>query len=159
MSGSSSRKMPWFRYLHQSRYKRIIGLLLISPWLAGVLFFKLLPALASFGISFTDFYMFSPEETRFIGFDNYIQLFQDRAVGYVLFQTIAMVIYTIPLQLGASIFLAALLNSPRLKSGTALRVLFFLPSIIPSVAIMFMWFGFIDPATGWLTVLFCSLWV
>ena len=50
----------------------------------------------------------------------------------------------------ASIILAALLNSPRLKARTALRTLFFLPSIIPSVAILFMWFGFIDPTTGWL---------
>ena len=30
------------------------------------------------------------------------------------------------------------------------RTLFFLPSIIPGVAILFMWFGFIDPNTGWL---------
>ena len=132
------------------RYDMRFGLLLISPWLIGLLLFKLLPILASLGISFTDFYMLNPEETRFIGLDNYIRYFRDPAVGYVLFDTFALAIGTIPLQIVASIGLAALLSNPRLKARTALRTLFFLPSIIPSVAILFMWFGFIDPTTGWL---------
>lgn len=132
------------------RYDRRFGLLLISPWLLGLLLFKLLPILASLGISFTDFHMLNPGETSFIGLDNYTRLFQDQAVGYVLFETIAMAISTVPLQLGASILLAVLLNNPRLRGSTALRTLFFFPSIIPSVAVLFMWFGFINPSTGWL---------
>jgi len=128
----------------------VYGLLLISPWLIGFLIFKLIPIFASLAISFTDFFMLTPEETGFIGLENYFSLFDDPAVGYVFFQTIALAMGTIPLQLVASIILAALLNSPRLKARTALRTLFFLPSIIPSVAILFMWFGFVDPATGWL---------
>jgi multiple sugar transport system permease protein len=132
------------------RYDKLFGLLLISPWLVGLLIFKLVPILASLGISFTDFHMLTPGETRFIGLDNYIRLFRDEYAGYVLFETIALAIATIPLQLGASIVLATMLNSPRLKGSTALRTLFFIPSIIPSVAIMFMWFGFVDPSTGWL---------
>jgi multiple sugar transport system permease protein len=132
------------------RYDKLFGLLLISPWLVGLLVFKLIPILASLGISFTDFHMLSPGDTKFIGLENYLRLFQDEIAGYVLFETIALAIFTIPLQLGASIFLATLLNSPRLKASTALRTLFFLPSIIPSIAIMFMWFGFVDPSTGWL---------
>ena len=134
----------------QIRYDMLYGLLLISPWLIGFIFFKLLPIIASLVISFTDFFMLTPEETGFIGLDNYLRLLDDPAVGYVFFQTIALALTTIPLQLVASIILAALLNSPRLKARTALRTLFFIPSIIPSVAILFMWFGFIDPATGWL---------
>ncbi len=132
------------------RYDRRFGLLLISPWLLGLLVFKLLPILASLGISFTDFHMLNPDEIQFIGLDNYARLFDDQAVGYVLFETLAMAISTIPLQLGASIFLAVLLNSERLRASTALRTLFFFPSIIPSVAVLFMWFGFVDPTTGWL---------
>ena len=136
------------------RYDQRFGLLLISPWLIGLILFKFLPILASLGISFTDFYMLNPEETRFIGFDNYVRFFRDPAVGYVLFDTIATALGTVPLQIFASIGLAALLSSPRLKAQTALRTLFFLPSIIPSVAILFMWFGFVDPTTGWLERLF-----
>lgn len=132
------------------RYDMLYGLLLISPWLIGFLFFKLLPILASLGISFTDFFMLTPEETEFIGLANYVNLLHDSYAGYVLFDTLSAAFGTVPLQLLASIGLAVLLNSPRLRGGTALRTLFFLPSIIPSVAVLFMWFGFVDPATGWL---------
>lgn len=132
------------------RYAQIWGLLLVAPWLAGFVLFKLLPILASLGLSFTDFHMLTPNETQFIGLDNYLRLGRDEQVGYALFQTIALALGYVPLQVVASIILAALLNNPRLKGRTFLRTLFFLPSIIPSVAILFMWVGFMDPATGWL---------
>ncbi|HBY08489.1 MAG TPA: hypothetical protein DEH22_12130 [Chloroflexi bacterium] len=132
------------------RYDMMFGLLLISPWLIGLILFKLLPILASLVISFTDFFMLTPEETQFVGLGNYFRLFDDAAVGYVFFETIASALSTIPLQMAASIGLAALLSSPRLKANSAFRTLFFIPSIIPSVAIVFMWFGFVDPTTGWL---------
>jgi multiple sugar transport system permease protein len=119
--------------------------------LIGFLLFKLLPILASLVISFTDFHMLHPEATQFIGVDNYARFFTDPTAGYVLFATIALALTTIPLQLCAALILAALLNNPRLKGRTALRTLFFLPSIIPSIAITFMWFGFTDPNTGWLS--------
>lgn len=135
------------------RYDKRFGLLLISPWVIGLLLFKLLPILASLAISFTNFQLLTPEETRFTGLENYIRLMQDDAVGYVLFETISLGITTIPLQLVASIFLASLLSNPRLKSGNIMRTLFFLPSIVPGVAIFFMWIGFADPATGWLNKL------
>ncbi len=131
-------------------YDKTTGLLLISPWLVGFFLFKLLPILASFGLSFTNFYLLEPGQTRFVGLENYARLLEDEAVGFLIVATISTAISTIPLQLVASTLLAALLSSPRLKARTALRTLFFLPSIIPGVAILFMWFGFTDPNIGWL---------
>jgi ABC-type sugar transport system permease subunit len=133
------------------RYKKRIGLLLISPWLVGLLLFKLAPILASLVISFTDFYFLSPEETGFIGLENYNRLIHDEAVGYVFFQTIAMVIGTVPFQLFFSIGLAKVLSMPRVKGSMMLRTMLFFPSIIPSVAVLVLWAGFMDPNTGWLT--------
>ena len=92
-----------------------MGLLLISPWLVGLLLFKILPILASLVISFTDFYMLAPDDIHFVGLQNYAHLLDDPAVGYVLFETIALALFTIPLQMVASIFLSALLSSPRLR--------------------------------------------
>jgi multiple sugar transport system permease protein len=136
------------------RYKRTLGILLITPWLLGLLLFKLLPILASLAISFTDFQLLTPGLTTFVGLDNYIRFFKDSAAGYALFETIGEALNIIPLQLGASLLLAALLASPRLKGRNGMRTLFFLPSVIPSVAIFFMWFGLTDPTTGWLNRLF-----
>mgnify|MGYP001313767257 CR=1 FL=1 len=142
--------MPKHRQTSQQHYKKVMGLLLISPWLIGFGLFKLLPILASLGLSFTDFYMLDPGQTSFIGLENYTRLLQDRAIGYLVVATVNRAIRTVPLQLIASILLAALLASPRLKAPTPVRTLFFLPSIIPGVAIAFMWYGFMDPVTGWL---------
>ncbi|MFC1936483.1 carbohydrate ABC transporter permease [Chloroflexota bacterium] len=136
------------------RYDKRFGLLLISPWLLGLLIFKLVPILASLVISFTDFNLICPEDISFIGLENFNRLIHDQAVGYVFFQTVAIVIFTVPFQLFVSMILAKLLSSTRLKGSMSLRTLFFLPSIIPSVAILFMWLGFVDPATGWLNRLF-----
>jgi multiple sugar transport system permease protein len=146
LSLKPARKPQW----RGLRYDQVFGLLLISPWLIGLVLFKLLPILASFGISFTNFHMLKPQETQFVGLDNYAQIFQDDTVGFLLFRTLAPALTNIPLQIGASIFLAACLNSRQLKGRTALRTLFFLPSIIPGVAILFMWTGFTDPDSGWL---------
>lgn len=129
---------------------QITGLLLISPWLIGFLLFKLLPILASLALSFTDFYMLEPGQTKFIGLDNYVRMFQNSPIGFLIVATLNTALRTIPLQIGASIFFAALLANQRLKASVLMRTLFFLPSIIPGVAITFMWFGFIDPGTGWL---------
>jgi multiple sugar transport system permease protein len=131
-------------------HRKTIGVLLISPWLIGLVLFKLLPILASLAISFTNFNMLTPGETRFIALDNYVRLVQDEEVGYVAFQTIALALSTIPLQIVASLGLAAILNSRRLVWPGFLRTMFFVPSIIPSIAILFMWVGFLDPNTGWL---------
>lgn len=141
---------PAARLPRPNRAAMWAGLLLIAPWFIGLILFKLLPILASLVISFTDFHMLTPGETQFIGFANYLRFFTDEAAGYVLFATIAMALGTIPMQLLASIGLAALLAQPRLRGRTWLRTLFFLPSIIPSIAITFMWFGFTNPQTGWL---------
>lgn len=141
-----------FKRLSYSRVRssKAVGLLLISPWLIGFFLFKFLPILASLGLSFTDFYMLEPGETRFVGLANYIDAFQNSPIGLYVVITLGVILRTVPLQLGASIFFAALLNNSRLKLSIFTRTLFFLPSIIPGVAITFMWFGFVDPTTGWL---------
>jgi multiple sugar transport system permease protein len=145
---------PKKSWLSRHRAEQLWGLLLVSPWLIGLLLFKLLPILASLGISFSNFELLTPEETQFVGLENYTRLFHDPAVGYVLFETLALAIVTVPFQAAASVILASLLSNPRLKGRTLLRTLFFLPSIIPSVAILFMWIGFSDPKTGWLALFF-----
>jgi ABC-type sugar transport system permease subunit len=152
-SVEKTKKSARPRPLHQARYKRLWGLLLISPWLIGLAIFKLIPILASLWLSFTNFFLLTPHEARFVGFKNYISIFTDPNVSKVLLRTINLALIIIPVQLCASVFMAALLSSDRLKMKNALRMLFFLPSIIPSVAATYMWRGFVNTKTGWLYTL------
>ena len=139
--------------VHPSRDKRLWGLLLISPWLIGLLVFKLAPLFATLGISFTDFYLLEPGKMSFVGFKNFIDLFKDPYMYSAFLGTLKLALIVIPIQTAAAILLAALLSDEKLRLKDTLRVLFFLPSIIPATAAMFMFDGFVDPKTGWLNAL------
>ena len=136
-----------------SRDKRMWGLLLISPWLIGLALFKLAPLLATLGISFTDFFLLTPDTMSFVGLKNYIDLFRDPNLWSAFLGTFKLALIVIPLQTAAAILLAALLNDQKLRLKDTLRVLFFLPSIIPSAAAVFMWQGFTNTRSGWLNPL------
>ena len=134
----------------ETRFKRQVGLILISPWLIGLLLFKLAPILASFVFSFTDFHLLNPDQIQFTGLENYRIVLRDTQAGTALWQTIKLALVIIPLQTFASIFVAALLSSQQLLAKNTMRMLFFLPSIIPAFSAALMWQGFVSPSTGWL---------
>jgi multiple sugar transport system permease protein len=137
------------------RREALIGLLFISPWVVGFLLLKLVPIFVSLGFSFTDFYMLYPGNTKFVGLENYAHILEDLfsedgAAGYYLFNTLGFAILSVPAQLLTALGLAVLLNSQRLVAKELHRTLVFLPSVVPGAAIAFVWFGFLDPTTGWL---------
>ena len=134
----------------ETRFKRQVGLLLIAPWLVGLLIFKLVPILASLALSFMDFHLLNPDKIQFVGLANYRIIFRDEEVVTVLWQTVKLALVIIPMQTFASIVVAALLSSQRLLGKNIMRILFFLPSIIPAFAAALMWQGYVNPATGWL---------
>ena len=134
----------------ETRFQRQVGLILISPWLIGLLIFKLAPILASFILSFTDFHLLNPGQIQFTGLANYRIILRDTQAGIALGQTIKLALVIIPLQTFTSIFVAALLSSQQLLAKNTMRMLFFLPSIIPAFSAALMWQGFVSPSTGWL---------
>ncbi len=134
----------------ETRYKRWIGLMLITPWLIGLIAFKLVPILGSLVLSFTDFHLLTPNETQYIGLNNYRFVFTDVRAATVLIQTIKLAIVIIPLQTFVSVFIAALLSSKDLLAKNLARTLFFIPSILPGFAAALMWQGFVNPSTGWM---------
>ncbi|MEM8857038.1 MAG: sugar ABC transporter permease [Chloroflexota bacterium] len=138
-----------FNSSYQAKRGRI-GLLLISPWLIGFILLKLIPIIASLGFSLTDFNMVKPQDTAFIGLANYSALIYDETLWAVLFATIGLAFITIPLQLIFALALAALLSNEAIIGRNFYRTLIFLPSIIPGIAVFSVWFGFVDPTTGWL---------
>jgi ABC-type sugar transport system permease subunit len=115
--------------------------------------FRLIPILASLGFSLTNYHLLSSPNDRFVGLANYAQFLTSQETGTALWQTIRLALMAVPLQIAASIFVAALLSSHRLRMRSLLRVLFFLPSIIPGAAAAYMWQDFVDPNGGWLSAL------
>lgn len=140
----------------ETRFKSKVGLMLISPWLIGLLLFKLAPIIASFVFSFTDFHLLNPDQIQFTGLQNYRIILRDEQAATALWQTLKLALVIIPVQTFASIFAAALLSSQKLLAKNTMRLLFFLPSIIPAFSAALMWDGFTNPSTGWLNRLILS---
>ncbi|MCB0036214.1 MAG: sugar ABC transporter permease, partial [Anaerolineales bacterium] len=54
------------------------GLIFLSPWLIGIVVFYFIPFIASFGFSIVRFNLAVPEDTAFIGLENWRRaLFND----------------------------------------------------------------------------------
>ena len=123
-----------------------IGLLFLSPWLIGFVLLKALPILAALIFSLTDFRMLAPEETRFIGLENYLRFFGDSQAGANLFGSLGYFFLTVPLEIVVALGLAAIFTSDRLKNKRLSQTLIFMTSIIPSTSIFFIFVGSLEYA-------------
>jgi len=98
---------------------------------------------------------------EWVGFDNFVQIFNDPtkigAVLNTLFLAIASVIITNVMGLGIAVGL-----NRTLKSRYVLRVLFFMPVVLSPLAVSYIWkfiFDFNGPLNGFLTLIGLEEWV
>jgi multiple sugar transport system permease protein len=138
-SGLALRSKPVKRTRRQKEAR--IGLLFLSPWLIGFVIFKALPILAALIFSLTDFQMLSPEETRFVGLENYVRFFGDSEVSASLLGSLRYFLLTVPLEMIVALVLAAIFTSKRLQNKRLSQTLIFMTSIIPSTSIFFIFLG------------------
>jgi len=119
---------------------RAVGMAYVSPFLIGLALFLLFPFLASLGLSFTDYRLQDRwSEARFIGADNYTQMFADHTFRKSLWTTLIYVLITVPLKLVFALFIAFVLNF-KLRGINFFRTAYYLPSILGgSVAIAVVW--------------------
>ena len=137
------------------RQEAVAGFIYISPWLLGFLAFTAFPFLASFYLSFTDYTVVS--QPRFAGFSNYVEaLSGDDLFWGSLRRTFTYAIVGVPLGILGSLACALLLNQA-LKGTTLFRVLFFLPSLTPLVALALLWQWIFQPDFGVLNFLLAKV--
>jgi ABC-type sugar transport system permease subunit len=108
----------------------------IAPAMAFVLFFTFFAALFAIRISFYD-YSLASQERPFVGLDNYVHLWRDRAYWHSLRLTLLFALVDVPLTILIGLGLALLLNQP-LKGRTAFRSVLLLPWVISMVIAGYM---------------------
>lgn len=151
MDNSTERKLLGFKlppkvvWTKRTKADLRTGLLFLSPWLVGFLAFTLYPMAVSFYYSFTIYH--SKRAPEWVWFQNYTDLFADDKFWISLNNTLYMVAIAVPLGLFAS-FLCALLLNLKVRGQAFYRVVYFLPSIVPTVAgtILFLWL--LNPQVG-----------
>lgn len=128
------------------------GWIFISPWVIGFLVFTLVPVIATLVFSFTNYNPVQPDNTQFIGVQNFLRMFQDAKVGKSLQVTITYALLAMPISFIFGLLLASLVNSVFLVGQHYFRTLYYMTSMIPVVAAGVIWAGVANTQTGWINL-------
>lgn len=130
---------------------QIYGYLLLLPALGFLLTFTHYPAVATMWES-----LFSAARNghpaRFVGLDNYAALLDDDIFMLSLRNNLLYAAVTIPLSVGLALLMALAVNR-RLRGSALTRAAFFIPSLLPMIAIANLWLFFYTPQLGLLNQL------
>ena len=130
---------------------QIYGYLLLLPALGFLLTFTHYPAVATMWES-----LFSAARNghpaRFVGLDNYTALLDDDIFMLSLRNNLLYAAVTIPLSVGLALLMALAVNR-RLRGSALTRAAFFIPSLLPMIAIANLWLFFYTPQLGLLNQL------
>ncbi|CAN5434807.1 sugar ABC transporter permease [soil metagenome] len=124
----------------------LVGYAFIAPWLFGFIIFTAWPFLRSVYLSFTRYDIARPP--KWVGIANYQSLLtNDETFWHSAWVTLKFAAVSVPLSVAAGVGLALLLNA-NVRGIAAYRTVFFLPSIVPTVATtaIFMWI--LNPQIG-----------
>jgi multiple sugar transport system permease protein len=114
-----------------------IAFYFLIPFILGKVLFTAIPMLASLYLSFTRYDMFS--SPTWIGWSNYISMFQSSQWRDSMWVTIRYVFLGVPLQLMFALAIALLLNKGMRGLGFY-RAMYYVPSLLGgSVAISVLW--------------------
>lgn len=126
--------------------KYILPYLLILPAMILVVVFGLIPIAQNIEISFHKWNFIT--QKRFVGLDNYVNLFGDASLfPKVLLNTVKYAVLEIPPILIVSLVLALLLIKG-LPGENLFRGMFFIPWIVPTVNVAFLWMYMLEPEYG-----------
>ncbi|MDX3580970.1 sugar ABC transporter permease [Streptomyces europaeiscabiei] len=147
--GADRRRLT-FRSPARGRQARAAWLL-AGPFLALFAAFMLLPVVWSLLMSLTDTQsadLRTPLNVSFVGFDNYVRLFQDDQFFTALRNTAVFVLVALPLTLAAGLAAAVALDRGIRRFRAVFRVGFYLPVITSIVAVAVVWKTLLEPRAG-----------
>ena len=114
----------------------VSGFLFLSPNLFGFLLFNLIPILACFLLSFTQWNISNYPE--FVGIRNYSIIFNDVLFWKYLWNSFYYAFLTVPGTIIVGFVLALLLNQ-KIRGMVFFRTVYFLPSVTLIVAVAVIW--------------------
>ena len=126
--------------------KGLIWFLIPGLLLYGIFF--IFPTISAFGLGFTDWNGINPN-FNFVGVQNYVDMVQDDIFKKAFGNNIKYMLFVVIFQTLFSLYFAILLfkNS---KSNVFFRALFFVPTIVSSISVAFIWIFMYDASIGFL---------
>lgn len=131
----------WARY-----GEKIEPYIFISPFYITFLLFFLWPLSFSFFMSFTDWRGVSPG--NYVGFKNYISIFNDSAFQKALLNNIWYAIVIVIILLPTGLILSNILNSKKTKGRKVFRTIFITPIATSAIIVGIVFLLIYDSRTG-----------
>lgn len=128
------RFLRWFKTPRGRR--TITGYLFIMPFILGVIFWVLYPALMAAWLTFQQWNLITPP--KFVGLQNFKTMFADSLFWQALKVTSIYTFFSVPMGLVLSFILALLINT-KMRGIAFFRTVYYLPSIVPAVASAVLW--------------------
>ena len=117
--------------------ENIAGYLFMLPFLLFYVGFVVYPMFMCIYTSFFDATM--NREDIFIGFQNYVDLFNDPVFWKALTNTLIIVVVSVPVTCAFSLWIATLISKMPVTATSAFRCIFYLPVVTGSVAVTMVW--------------------
>ena len=121
-----------------------MALLMLLPASVLIITFLLVPIGLTFVLAFTNARLISPEPAQFIGVTNFVNLFSDDTFWASLRNTIIFTVVIVPVQSGAALGLAVLINS-KMRGTNFFRTVYFLPVVTSMVVVSMLWLFLYQP--------------
>lgn len=122
----------------------LTGWIMVLPALIGFLVFYALPTVRAVEISFTDWNLL--REPNFVGWDNYIHMWDDPKFWNGMKLSGYYVLLNIPLQTALGLFLALAMD--RLTKSLFVKSVVLLPYLLSNVLVAMVWLWMLDPLLG-----------
>ncbi|SRR5581483_10416261 len=126
--------------------ERLAGSLLAAPGLFLIIALLILPALAILPVAFSN-WQFGRGQIALVGWDNFLELTQDRRFVAALRNTIVYVLIVVPATVGLGLLLALLIDGSG-KLQAFYRTAHFLPVVSTMAAMAVAWDAVLHPTFG-----------
>ncbi|CEI80546.1 Lactose transport system permease protein LacF [Oceanobacillus oncorhynchi] len=127
--------------------ENLAAYIFLAPALILLGLFLVYPSLLAIYYSFTDYYLLTPNDINIVWLENFIAIFKDPVFIQSLKNIALFVVLVIPIQVGAALGLALLINKQR-KGNIFFKVAFFSPVVLSLVVISVLWLYLLNPSEG-----------
>jgi multiple sugar transport system permease protein len=135
--------------------EQFAALAMFLPAAVLIVTFLVIPIALTFILAFTNTRLISPEPGRFIGLENFANLFTDQTFWAALRNTLIFTIVVVPVQSALALLVAVLVNS-KVRGTTFFRTVYFLPVVTSIVVVSMLWL-FLYQKNGLINVLLAKV--
>ena len=127
------------------RRETISAYLFLLPALIFFLGFVIVPMILCL---VTSFFSYTMTEFRFVGFENYVKMFQDEIFIKALFNTVLIVVVSVPAVTVFSLWVSSIIYKLNMAACSFFRCIFYLPVVTGTVAVTVVWKWMFNKYTG-----------